>query len=127
MSSQLFKIVINQALLCDFLNNNAEKYEDHYMFSKFLYKKSDFNNRIVPFLEILKPYYHDSKKKYIERKMDYCKFITIIRQLCNVCNMKYTTKLVYNNSSYEIVYYIFHNETQVNPSSFITNSPPSPP
>ena len=121
MSRQLFKMALKQDLLCDFLNQNAEKYEDYYIFTKFLYKKSDFNNKIVPFLEILKPYYYDSKKKYVERKMDYCKFITIIRQLCNACNMKYTTKLVYNNSSYEIVYYIFPNETLLKPSSFITN------
>ena len=38
--------------------------------------------------------------------MDYIKFITILRQLCNSIGVKYDTQLVYNNSTYEIVYFI---------------------
>jgi hypothetical protein len=39
--------------------------------------------------------------------MDYIKFITVIRQLCNSLDIKYDTRLVYNNSTYEIVYSIY--------------------
>ena len=34
---------------------------------------------------------------------------SIIRQICNSNNITYTKKMVYHNSSYEIVYYIFLN------------------
>ena len=46
--------------------------------------------------------------------MDYIKFITVIRQICNSINIKYTTQLVYNNSTYEIDYHIYKPECIIN-------------
>ena len=63
--------------------------------------------------------YYDSKKHYITRKMDYNRFITILRQLCNVNNIKYETKMVYNSSTYEIVYYIYKEGSPI-----VENLPP---
>jgi hypothetical protein len=104
---QLFISVPSPDLLLDFLKNNAELYnDDQYIFSKILFKQALFNNTIEPFVKSLEQYYYESKKHYITRKMDYNKFITILRQLCNCNNITYTTKMIYNNSTYEIVYYI---------------------
>jgi hypothetical protein len=107
MKNQLFKTIIDPVILWNFIKDNGEEKETCYLFNKSLYKKAVFRNTIQPFIQSLEGYYYDSKKHYIQRKMDYIKFITIIRQLCNSISVKYDTQLVYNKSTYEIVYSIF--------------------
>jgi hypothetical protein len=107
MKNQIFKTIIHPELLWNFIKENAEEKEDAYIFNKSLYKKAVFRDTITPFTQSLDVYYYDSKKHYIRRKMDYIKFITIIRQLCNSIDVKYDTQLVYNKSTYEIVYSIY--------------------
>jgi len=106
MKNQLFKTIIQPEILWRFLKENGEETEDYYIFNKSLYKKAVFRDTIVPFTQQLNAYYYDSKKHYVTRKMDYIKFITILRQLCNSIDVNYETHLVYNNSTYEIVYFI---------------------
>ena len=106
MKNQIFKTIIEPNILWDFIKDNGEEKEDYYIFNKSLYKKAVFRETITPFIQQLEVYYYDSKKYYVRRKMDYIKFITIIRQLCNSIGVKYDTRLVYNNSTYEIVYSI---------------------
>ena len=107
MKNQIFKTIINPDILWNFLIENGSMQDNHYIFSKDLYKKAVYKETIMTLIKTIEPYYHESKKHYITRKMDYAKFITIIRQLCNINNVKYSTKMIYNNSSYEIVYYIY--------------------
>jgi hypothetical protein len=106
MKNQIFKTIIHPDLLWEFIKENGEEVEDYYIFNKSLYKKAVFRETIQPFIQQLDAYYYTSKKHYITRKLDYIKFITIIRQLCNSIDVPYKTELVYNNSTYEIVYYI---------------------
>jgi hypothetical protein len=110
MKNQIFKTIIQSEVLWNFLKENAEETEDSYKFNKSLYKKAVFHETITPFVAGLDVYYYESKKHYIRRKMDYIKFITILRQLCNSIDVKYDTQLVYNNSSYEIVYSIYRGQ-----------------
>jgi hypothetical protein len=115
MKNQIFKTIIQPPVLWDFLKENGEEKEDFYLFDKSLYKKAVFRETITPFVLGLDSYYYESKKHYIRRKMDYIKFITILRQLCNCINVKYDTKLVYNNSTYEIVYSIYRGVPPLTP------------
>ena len=107
MKNQIFKTIIEPELLWLFLKENGEETETYFIFNKSLYKKAVFRETIQPFVEGLDVYYYDSKKHYVRRKMDYIKFITVLRQLCNSIGIKYETQLVYNNSTYEIVYFIY--------------------
>jgi hypothetical protein len=107
MKNQIFKTIIQPELLWLFLKENGEEMETYYVFNKSLYKKAVFRDTITPFIAGLEVYYHESKKHYVTRKMDYIKFITVLRQLCNSIGIKYETQLVYNNSTYEIVYFIY--------------------
>lgn len=113
MKTQIFKTIIPSEILWDFLKDNAEKSDDNFMFNKSLYKKTLFRNTLVPFLNKVEPYYHNSKKQYITRKIDYTKFITILRQICKVCNINYIKSMEYNKSTYEIVY-TFYPSTEDN-------------
>jgi hypothetical protein len=105
--SQNFKSKIPINLLWDYLQTNFIDKDTHFSISKFLYKKTEYNNSIIIFIDSLKEYYYVSKRKYIEGQMNYKKFLTIIRQICNANNINYTTKLVYDKSSYEIEYSIY--------------------
>ena len=107
MKNQTFKTPVPDDILWGFLKKNAEDHDSYYLFSKALYKKAVLQNLIQPLLIIIEPYYFMSKKQYVTRKIDYNRFITILRQLCNLNNVVYETKMVYNNSTYEIVYYIY--------------------
>lgn len=106
MSKQIFKYPIPAEPLFELLDKICTKEDNTYIFNNNAYKKGIFDNNIPPFLEECKPYYHASKQKYVEKKMTYTGFTTVLRQICNFNNIKYTTKIRYEKSTYEIVYYI---------------------
>ena len=72
-----------------------------------LFKKGIFKETIPKFLEMCLPYYHISKRKYLERKVTYKSFTTVLRQICNANKITYTSQIKYDKSSYNIVYYIY--------------------
>ena len=107
MSIQIFKNKVPDELLFDLLNKICMKNENHYVLNNISFKKGLYDNCINNFFESIKPYYHNSKKKYLERKQTYNNFTTIIRQICNHNNIIYTSKIKYEKSEYEIIYIIF--------------------
>ena len=107
MSSQIFKEHIPNELLFELLNNIAIKTEKCYVVNHISYKKGIFNNLINDFITKCIPYYFLSKRKYLERKLTYNSFITIIRQICNYNKITYTYQIKYDKSDYDIIYYIY--------------------
>jgi hypothetical protein len=107
MTSQIFKNSIPNELLFNLLEEIAIKTEKCYVFNNYVYKKGIYNNTISEFLEKCKPYYYLSKRKYLERKLTYASFITILRQICNFNKITYTSQIKYENSTYDIIYYIY--------------------
>jgi len=107
MSTQIFKKDIPNELLFNILDNICMKNEKHYILNSDSFKKGVFNTSIPEFIELCKPYYHNSKKKYLEKKLTYNSFITIVRQICNYNKLTYTSQIKYNKSSYDIVYIIY--------------------
>ena len=77
-----------------------------YTINKNVYKKGVFNGKIAVFYEVCKPYYHISKRKYLDKKISYNSFITVIRQICNSNKITYTSQIKYDKSDYDIVYCI---------------------
>jgi len=109
MSSQIFKKTIPKELLFTLLDIICIKNEKNYIFNKNSFKKGIFDNSIIQFLDDCKEYYHISKQKYIdkEKKVTYNNFTTILRQICNSNKVTYTSKIKYDKSSYDIIYYIY--------------------
>ena len=107
MSSQIFKNAIPNELLIKLLDDIAVKTEKYYILNNSSYKKGMFNNIIAKFIEDCKLYYHISKRKYLERKLTYNAFITIIRQICNFNKITYTSQIKYDKSTYDIIYNIY--------------------
>lgn len=106
-TSQIFKSKVPNETLFIFLNEVCIKNEKCYVFNNNSYKKAIFMGLIDNFLNDCKQYYHLSKQKYLEKKMKYNNFTTIIRQICNCNQITYTSKIVYDKSTYDINYYIY--------------------
>ena len=107
MSSQLFKQHIPNELLINLLNDIAIKTDKCYFLNNNSYKKGMFKKVVEEFINKCIPYYHLSKRKYLERKLTYHSFITVVRQICNFNKITYTSQIKYDKSSYDIVYYIY--------------------
>jgi hypothetical protein len=94
-------------LLFAFLDLNCVKTDKRvYTFHYDAYKKGKYNNSIEGFIEACKPFYVKNKLKYLERELTYNRFTTILRQICNQYEIPYTTQIKYDQSRYNIVYYI---------------------
>jgi len=104
---QNFKKPVPTQLLWDFLKANFDETDMHFHITPYLFHKTEYNKQLLAFITILKPFYHNSKLKYVERQLNYKGFLTIIRQMCNTLQIKYSMKIVYNKSTYEIEYLIY--------------------
>jgi hypothetical protein len=107
MASQIFKKNVPNELFFNLLDSVCMKNEKHYTFNINAFKKGVFSNKIQDFLNECGSYYHVSKQKYLERKLTYNTFTTILRQICNFNKIIYTSQIKYDKSSYEITYYIY--------------------
>ena len=107
MISQIFKNKVPNTLFFELLDKLCIKNEKYYTFNSYAFKKGIYNEEIQKFFEVCKPYYFLSKQKYLEKKITYNTFSTILRQICNYNKIVYTSKIIYNKSDYSIVYYIY--------------------
>ena len=105
----MFKKPIDPNDLLKLLQDTCIK-DKSYIFNNDSYKKGMFNQSIPKFIEMCKSHYHTSKQRYIERKMTYNYFVTVLRQICKDLNVKYTSKIIYDKSDYNITYYFFVQE-----------------
>jgi hypothetical protein len=107
MSTQIFKKNIPNELVFGLLDSICMKNEKHYTFNMDAFKKGVFKESINQFILVCTPYYYLSKRKYLERKVTYNSFATILRQICNFNKITYTSQIKYDKSTYCIVYYIY--------------------
>uniref|UniRef100_A0A6C0E1Q7 Uncharacterized protein n=1 Tax=viral metagenome TaxID=1070528 RepID=A0A6C0E1Q7_9ZZZZ len=107
MVSQIFKKDIPNEILLNLLDKIAFKTEKRYILNHESYKKGMLHNYIVDFMEQCKDYYFLSKQKYLDRKLTYNSFITVVRQICNYNKVTYTSQIKYSKSNYDIEYYIY--------------------
>jgi hypothetical protein len=108
MVSQIFKNQIPNDEIFGLLDKICLKNEKHYTFNNDSYKKGIFTGDIPKFILYCQPYYHISKRKYLERKLTHNSFATILRQICKFNSITYTSQIKYNKSTYDIEYYIYH-------------------
>jgi len=108
MTSQIFKTQIPNQLLINLLEENAVKSDKCYVVNNNVYKKGIFNESIPKFIAECRQYYFLSKRKYLDRKLTYNSFITILRQICNFNKITYTSKIRYDKSVYDIEYHILY-------------------
>ena len=107
MTSQIFKLQIPNNIFFELLDKICIKNQKYYTFNIESFKKGVFSEDIQNFITLCNPYYHISKRKYLERKLTYTSFTTVLRQICNFNKITYTSQIKYDKSSYNILYYIY--------------------
>jgi hypothetical protein len=108
MSTQIFKKKIPVSLLVHFLEKICDKNKNNYVVDSISYRKAIYDNESLDiFIDSCMEYYHVSKQRYLERPLTYKSFITIIRQICNLHKIPYSSKIKYNHSKYDIVYTVY--------------------
>lgn len=108
MSKQIFKKPVPQEYLFELLEKICLKKEKYYLFDMNAFKKLQFHKYHIPFCENLKEYYHMGKHFYLERTLSYNSFTNIIRQICKGSNIMFTSQIKYNESKYNIDFFIFY-------------------
>lgn len=107
MTKQIFRNSVPNEILYNFLDKICLKTEKYYLIDMNSYRKMIFYKLHDDFCNSLKEYYQLSKYFYLERKMEYNAFTTIIRQICKNNNIMFTTQIKYNESKYNINYLIY--------------------
>lgn len=107
MLKQIFRENVPTQFLFDILDKVCLKTDKYYLVDKNAYRKVTFHEYHTSFLETLLPYYQDSKKFYIERDFTYNSFVNIVRQICKSNDIMFTSKIKYNESKYNIDYFIY--------------------
>ncbi len=106
--SQIFKKKVPNEMLINLFNSIAIKTDKCFIINNDCYKKGTIYNELIKtFLENCRPYYHISKLKYLEKTLTYNTFTTVLRQICNFNEITYTSKIKYDKSTYNIVYYFY--------------------
>lgn len=108
MASQLFKTHVPKQAFIDFLAAccDIDDVNNVLIFSNESYKRAHLADILQPFLDSILECYHKSKQHYVLRKMNYTRLTTIIRQICKDVSIPYVSKIKYDRSSYDIIYYI---------------------
>ena len=106
MLKQNFDTTILYELLeqiCEKINDSSNNF---YIIDMVSFKRLEYYDILNTFVKKVEPYYINSKKFYVTRKLDYNKFLTLIRQICKFSNINYYSKISYDKSKYFIKYYI---------------------
>ena len=103
--NQIIKSDISSSIIIDFIIQNCRKEDEEYVSDKAVFKKMYQNGALEEFMELIKPYYFDSKKFYVERTLNYKNYNTILRQVTKNANISSRKRIRYFHNSYEIIYY----------------------
>tara|TARA_B110000003_G_C16637598_1_gene528959 strand:- start:531 stop:860 length:330 start_codon:yes stop_codon:yes gene_type:complete len=108
MSNQIFKSDFSNDILFDLLDEiHYQKTNKCYIVNSSSFKRALHKDLVKDFCNSLTEHYHVSKKFYIERELNYTKFMTVIRQICNKNHISFSTQIKYDKSSYDIHYFIY--------------------
>ena len=107
--SQIFKTKISINILLEFLEKiNCQKMEHYYIVDITAYKRSIYIDALKPFLHELREFYYASKDNYIDpENINQNKFNTIVRQICKSNSLMFNSSIKYNESKYNIDYFIY--------------------
>lgn len=104
----IFKKPIPNELLFDLLEKVCLKTRNYYTFRVDSYRKVLEYSYHEPFLKtLIDEYYHESKRFYAERELNYHMFTTVIKQICRFSDIVIEQKIKYYESKQETVFFIY--------------------
>ena len=100
MGSRVFKTIPPHNLVFEILDDVCSNEEECFLVSEQSFKLMKHRKLLDEFYDRLEPYYHVSKKGYLQNKGEYSNFLTIMRQLCKAYCVAYVSKTLYTHSCY---------------------------
>jgi len=116
MRSQIFHTPPPKEVLVEFI----KKYGEHqtqpneYVFTNSAFKKAKYQGEIPKFIDSVKNFYYNSKRKYTDRKMSFKHFSNVLRQNCRFHKITFYSKIKYRKSKHETDYYIILSDSTEN-------------
>jgi len=107
MLKQIFRKNVDIEILYGLLENCCLKTDKYYLLDINAFKKMIFHNYNEDFLRDILDCYHVSKQFYVTRKLTYNSFTNIVRQICKSTGLMFSSQIKYNESKYNIDYYIY--------------------
>jgi hypothetical protein len=107
MLKQIFRKNVSPELIFTLLEKICLKTDKYYYIDANAFKKMIFHNYHVDFLKELEGFYHTSKQFYLSREFTYNSFTNILRQICKSNAIMFTSQIKYNESKYNIDYFIY--------------------
>lgn len=105
---QLFKTQVPLAALWTLLDALCVRTDAYYVLDATAYRKGMHVDMIPAFVQSIRPHYHLSKQKYLDRATTaYVAFMTVVRQICKSYQVAYDSQIHYNHAGYSIVYRIY--------------------
>ncbi len=108
MSKQIFRRPVPMNILTSLLEEICLRTDKYYLVDINAYRKLIYNEeRCKKFIKDILEYYHSSKQFYVTRDMTYNSFTNIVRQICKVNNVMFSSKIKYIESDYNIDYFVY--------------------
>jgi hypothetical protein len=108
--SQIFCQPVDINILFELLDKICLKKDKYYVVDNNAFRKLIFHNYHIEFMDKIVDFYHLSKQFYVTRKINYKSFTNIVRQICKLNNIMFTSEIKYSESNYAIDYYVFFSE-----------------
>jgi len=121
MLKQIFRKNVVPEKLYNLLEQSCLKTDKYYLLDMNAFRKMVFHAHHEAFLAEILECYHLSKQFYATRKLTYNSFTNIVRQICKSNGIMFTSQIKYNESKYNIDYFIYF-PSPTSPSIFETNS-----
>ena len=106
MRSQIFHTPPPKEVLIKFIKKYSEQRANVYVFTNSAFKKAKYQDDIQKFIDSVKNFYYNSKRKYADRKMTFKHFSNVLRQNCRFHKIVFYSKIKYRKSKHETDYYI---------------------
>lgn len=98
--NQLFRSVPDHRVLFSYLDEVCVRNTEFFVIDDVTYKRMKYDDRIFALYKYLIPFYHIAKQKYVLASATQAGFLTILRQLCRLFSLQYTTKVVYKGGKH---------------------------
>ncbi len=101
LQSQLFCKKVSFDLIEPYLQKICTRCTDTgaYILDETAFSLLMFHGMDTDFINTMRPYYHNSKLNYVDRKLTFKSFSTIVRQICKATGKNISSKIKYFHSA----------------------------
>lgn len=104
----MFHGIIPPQPLFDILEQVCEKRDEYWIFNQLAFRSLQYRDLYPGFVAQIAPYYKSRFNHFVMKPLTYSSFVTILRHICKMNHIQFDRHDNYR-SSYNIDYYIYHN------------------